>query len=549
MGSPHFDRPFILDVDASDYALGAELSQEDDNGDERPVYYGSRHLEKAERSYSATARETLAAVFGCEYFSQYLQGRKFILRSDHNPLVWLRSMKNPKRPYNGWIIRLEQFQYEIKYRPGRLHENADFNSRVRPTEEMLGQRSVSTQTGVLSEEVNMDEGAQKLTSDEAAEVEPSEHNIATITKRDGKRKIATITKRVNMDEGVQKFTSDEAAKVEPSEQNSATVTKRDGKRKIAAIVRDEEENRVNEDNLEGEEELLDEDVEIEAHDIENEDALSGEFLSRQQGRDEDIGPVMRRLQDPGGSVELTPRGERLWKLRASLLIQDGVLMRHYRFGAGREPIEQVVLPNAMKDLAMESMHDNMFAGHFGVKKTLTRVKLRYYWPGYMKDVEDWCRTCLVCQRRKHPPSKNVAPLQSINTGQGPFEQVALDIVKLPRTSRGNQYALVVEDYFSKWVEAFPLSRTVAPSVAQCIVNGWIARFGCPYTILSDQGSEFESELFKCVNETLEIHKLRTTTYHPRTDGMVERSNRTLIDVLSKYANTEPDWDLRLPLVL
>ena len=130
MGHPKFDREFILDVDASDYALGAELSQIEDNGDERPIYYASRHLEKAERSYSATARETLAAVFGCEHFSHYLQGKKFVLRTDHNPLVWLRAMKNPKRPYNGWIVRLEQFNYQVQYRPGKHHVNADFNSRM-----------------------------------------------------------------------------------------------------------------------------------------------------------------------------------------------------------------------------------------------------------------------------------------------------------------------------------------------------------------------------------------------------------------------------------
>jgi hypothetical protein len=108
---------------------------------------------------------------------------------------------------------------------------------------------------------------------------------------------------------------------------------------------------------------------------------------------------------------------------------------------------------------------------------------------------------------------------------------------------------VVEDFFSKWVEAFPLRRTVAPSVAQCVLNGWISRFGCPFTILSDQGSEFESNLFRSLNDMLQVKKLRTTTYHPRTDGMVERSNRTIVDILSKYGEGEADWDLKLPLVL
>ena len=120
---------------------------------------------------------------------------------------------------------------------------------------------------------------------------------------------------------------------------------------------------------------------------------------------------------------------------------------------------------------------------------------------------------------------------------------------MPLTKQRNQYLLVIEDYYSKWIEAFPLQRTVAPSVAQCVLNGWISRFGCPYSILSDQGPEFESKLFKSLNNMLQTKKLRTTTYHPRTDGMVERSNRTIINVLSKYAEGEADWDLKIPLVL
>ena len=155
----------------------------------------------------------------------------------------------------------------------------------------------------------------------------------------------------------------------------------------------------------------------------------------------------------------------------------------------------------------------------------------------------------MCQEGKSPPNKNIAPLTSIDTGQGPFEQIALDILKLPFTARHNQYLLVVEDFFSTWVEAFPLKRTAEPSVAQCILNGWVSRFGCPYTILTDQGPEFESNLFRCLNNMLQTRKLRTTTYHPRTDGMVERSNRTLIDIFSKYGEETPDWDLKLPLLL
>ena len=491
MGHPRTDREFVLDVDASDYALGVELSQADDQGDLRPIFYGSRHLEKSERAYSATARETLAAVFGCEYFREYLHGRKFKLRSDHNPLVWLRGMKEPKRPYSGWIMRLEQFEYKIEYRPGKDHQNADFNSRVRATEEQMGKVSVGVQTDVCTVKIEDDGVRDNPSFSPKGSCDP--------------RSVSTVVPTMD------------GVRDDPSDSTTAETQ---------------------------------EDITLGGGHSDDVQPPSRQLLSSQQELDDDIGPVMRRLNHTEPmDTQLTESGAQLWKLRKRLLIKDGLLVRCHRLHAGLDPIEQVVLPKCLQSMVMESLHDSPFAGHFGVKRTLARVQLRYYWPGYLKDVEDWCKSCVVCQQRKGPQSKNVAPLTSIHTGEGPFEQIALDILKLPLTERGNQYLVVIEDYFSKWVEAFPLERTVAPCVAQCIVNGWMARFGCPFTILSDQGSEFESRLFKSLSDMLQVNKLRTTTYHPRTDGMVERSNRTIIDVLSKYCDGEPDWDLKIPLVL
>ena len=503
MAHPRTDREFVLDVDASDYALGVELSQADENGDLRPIFYGSRHLEKSERAYSATARETLAAVFGCEYFREYLHGRKFVLRSDHNPLVWLRRMKEPKRPYSGWIIRLEQFEYKIVYRPGKDHTNADFNSRISSAEEQADQLSVGTQTEM---DVTVTNGGGKDDTTRTAAVSAS----IPLNNSECDREIS-LGSEMNQDS---KGVGDD-----PS--NAAAVNR----------VGDEQEV-VN----------LEEDASVG-------ESPSRQLLSSQQAEDKDIGPVIKKLCHPEEEVELTEKGMQLWKVRKRLFIKDGLLTRLHRLHAGLDPIEQVVLPACLKEMVLESLHDSPFCGHFGEKRTKVRVQLRYYWPGYLSDTEEWCRTCETCQQRKPPQSKNQAPLTSIDTGSGPFEQVALDILKLPLTARGNEYLLVVEDFFSKWVEAFPLQRTVAPSVAQCVLNGWISRFGCPYTILSDQGREFESKLFKSLSEMLQMKKLRTTTYHPRTDGMVERSNRTIIDVLSKYCEKEPDWDLKLPLVL
>ena len=530
MGHPRFDRDFIVDVDASDYALGAELSQLDNDGNERPIYFASRHLEKEERSYSATARETLAAVFGCEHFSHYLQGRKFVLRTDHNPLVWLRSMKNPKRPYSGWIIRLEQFNYSIQYRPGVKHTNADFNSRIEPSEEQLGKRSVGTQTkkqDISSRELN---NIANLHERKEIEAHTCAINLGMESIEDPQDTINSCDKFNN---DAHNCTINQNIEDEKDLDTNTKLLKENKNSKVHTFST----------NLEN----LSKSVVSEENDIEK---PSNGLLAKLQSEDEDVSPVIKRILDPTDHRnKLTTNGEKLWSMRENLVLRDGVLLRKHRFKAGLRPIEQIVLPVTLKRMALESLHDSEFAGHFGVKRTTARVRLRYYWPGYIKDIEDWCKSCLRCQQRKNPTNKNISPLMNIETGQGPFEHIALDILKLPRTTRGNNYLLVVEDYFTKWVEAFPMQRTIAPGVAQCLLNGWICRFGSPYTILSDQGSEFTSNLFKSLCIMIGSKKIRTTTYHPRTDGMVERKNRTLIDILSKYAEKEPEWDLRMPLVL
>ena len=559
MGHPDFSRPFVLDVDASDFALGAELSQEDDKGDLRPIYYASRHLEKSERNYSATARETLAAVFGCEYFRQYLQGRRFLLRTDHNPLVWLRGMREPKRPYSGWIVRLEQFDYQMQYRPGKDHVNADYNSRIRPIsdESGQGQISVGTQTEEPEDSAKGDLvfGHRVQTTGDAMPSEcnatpglslvnhvgsrlhttdqfPSECNSTPELESSGERNAAPEMTMHNH-ERCSLHTEDQV----PSECNSASTRECNS---IAVVELEDVQavTRVPSGSVST--------VDLQQVQTDAEE-LSPQILKSQQVDDADIGPVIQKLQ--GGDVALTRAGEQLWRVRKSLEVKEGLLIRRHKLKAGLQAIDQIVLPRCLREPVLECLHDSEFAGHFGEQKTLARVKLRYYWPGYMEDVGEWCKTCDVCQRRKNPKSRNVAPLTSIDAGKGPFEHIALDLLKLPLTERGNQYLLVIEDFFSKWIEAFPLQRTAAPSVAHCLLNGWIARFGCPYSILSDQGREFESRLFKALNKLLQCKKLRTTTYHPRTDGMVERSNRTVIDVLSKYGESEPNWDLHMPLAL
>ena len=121
---------FVLDTDASQHlSIGAVFSQLQPDGTERVIAYGSRSLNEHEKNYCATRLQMLALVTYMDHFRHYLLGRKFRLRTDHHSLVLLVSSKEPQGQVARWLERLQEYDYEIQHRPGRLHNNADALSR------------------------------------------------------------------------------------------------------------------------------------------------------------------------------------------------------------------------------------------------------------------------------------------------------------------------------------------------------------------------------------------------------------------------------------
>lgn len=114
----------------------------------------------------------------------------------------------------------------------------------------------------------------------------------------------------------------------------------------------------------------------------------------------------------------------------------------------------------------------------------------------------------------------------------PFERVASYILELPVTSKGNRYVLIVEDYFTKFVNLYGLPNQTAQSVAQCLFEDYVLIHGIPENLYSDHGRQFESEIVQRQCQLLGITKTRTAPYNPKSDGMVERLNRTLISQLA-----------------
>ena len=247
----------------------------------------------------------------------------------------------------------------------------------------------------------------------------------------------------------------------------------------------------------------------------------------------------------------SPELKAYWTLWDRLFIKEGVLMRReLKKGADVEPAPRLVAPVAKRKELMTLLHNHKMAGHLGTKKTYSRVKRRFYWPGCKRDVYHWCQKCHTCAMIKPGGEKKKAPLVQQLSG-APLERLAIDLVgPLPRTPRNAAYILVCSDYFTKFTEAYPLTSKNTQEVAEKLVTEWFCRYGVPRQLHSDQGKEFTSKVITDICQCLNIDKTRTTPYRPSSDGLVERNNRTLQQMLKAFVNqNRTDWDQALPYVM
>ena len=234
--------------------------------------------------------------------------------------------------------------------------------------------------------------------------------------------------------------------------------------------------------------------------------------------------------------------------------RNGLIYRKWRPKDNHEDdsrtVEQLVIPRKCRKVPLELAHDVPMGGHLGSKKTLDRLLSRFYWPGIIHDVSQHCKPCEACQKSGGRKSGKHAHLVSLPIIEEPFQRIAMDIVgPLIRSKSGNKFILVICDYSTRYPETVPLKNIEAETIAEEL-GKFFSRMGVPTEILTDQGSNFTSQLLKEVYRMLKIEPIRTSPYHPQTDGLVERFNSTLKSMLKKIAKDDPtEWDSWLPYLL
>ena len=400
---PDFNKEFLIFTDASNYGIGAVLSQIQD-GNEVVIAYSSRHLNTAERNYSAIEREALAIVYGIKRYRHYLQDEKFEIISDHRPLQWLETHKDEKSRLGRWAIELAAVKYKITYKPGKEHGNADFFSRIRA----VSAEERTDFTDNLIEEQRKDETCSKITR--------------------------------YLTEG---------------------------------ILSEEDET-----------------------------------------------------ENPEWIKEIN-----LFHFKQGILRRDFLPSSKNR---RRFTQQQTVVPYSLRKNIIKEYHASLLAGHLAFLRTYLRIRDKYYWPKMLHDIKAYCRSCEVCALQRRVVTR--AFLNPSEIATAPFEVIGMDFLGpiQPESPNGNKYVLVMTDAFTKWTEVVALPNQTAETTCRALMDKIVLYHGPPKIIVTDRGSNFTSQLFNNLCKELRTKHKTTTAYHPQSNGMTERFNKTVVEMIRKY---------------
>ena len=396
---------FILDVDGCDTGIGAVLIQIQE-GRERVIAYASRSLNKAESNYCITEKELLAVRYFIEYFRQYLLGRRFKVRSDHQALVWLFRLKEPRGKIARWFEILSQYDFSIEYRPGVKQGHCDALSRCNNPKDC-----------------------------ECSEVDTNEPLKCGPCKKCRKRAddmmLSNTSKRVDAEDKTvaaeSKMLAIKAVEVVDGQEPSTSTRENNSKEPVVRIGKD---------------------------------------MRMAQLQDTDISPILNAKEEnkKPSSREMQKASaatRHYWIYWDSLFMKDGVLVKSFKKKDGTGDFQQVIIPEQMKSDILYQMHDSLLAGHMGTKKTKEKLLQRFYWFNLKEEVNRYIRSCDTCARNKRRVKAPKAPIGSLVAGE-PWDILATDYVgPLPVTPRGNKYILVMTDHFTKFVEVIAVPDQTA----------------------------------------------------------------------------------------
>lgn len=460
--------PFILHTDACRDGLGAALYQEQE-GRVRAIAYASRGLSKSEQNYPTHKLEFLALKWAvCEKFSDYLYGSSFTVLTDNNPLTYVLTTAKLDAAGHRWLAALSTYHFTVKYRAGHANRDADGLSR-RPKDPPEEDETY------VKEKARIDDMKKRLF---ATQNELDHETFSALCQR---HSVSFQT-----EPHCPELLIAESLAIHPTSLPDAFG-----------------------------EDILPSMTDADWCQAQRADPSISRVIALLEGG---VRPSLRETNFEPPEVKVLLKE---WK---KLVLNDGVLYRKHN--DNDSSVYQLVLPPPFRERALLGVHDEV--GHLGFERALHLARARFYWPKMAKSVEDKCKKCPRCLRRKAATQK-AAPLENIHATY-PLELVCMDYLSIEPDNRDTRNVLVLTDHFTKFAIAVPTRDQKAKTIAKALWEHLIVPYGFPSRLLSDQGRDFESRTIKELSALIGADKIRTTPYHPRGNP-VERFNRTLLDML------------------
>ena len=559
---PKLGKRYILDTDASAYQLGCVLLQEQDDNEFRPVGYWSYSLNPAERNYSATERECYAVVWAITSLRPYIEGTKFNVRTDHDALRWLMSLTDSSGRLTRWRLRLAEFDFQIEYRPGRVHQVPDALSRLITPRVPQNEIDDDVPTFDVTRDTEIKGGR---TPEDARAKDASDPKRAATSVL-----VTTRSRRTTPDtpETISKSTPprrSERIRTGVIHANDLTNpdTNQPPANESAPVSTANDYAATNNDPIDNE------DTNGDHHS--NDDTTAMPELTNDEWDDlDDVDPYDLSRVDPNtepsdltaiAPIDLpTPISidELLDAQRSDSFCQsiqarqthgrqgtffdddDGVLRRQH---PSIPTLTQLVVPQSIRPRLLTLTHHSLLAGHPGQNRMFYTLRETYYWPHMAADIAATVRNCRHCARNRVRLRRHLHRLKLFPATR-PLESVAIDILgPLTKTKSGKRFLLVITDRFTKLTQVVALRTINAYHVAVAFCEAWIFKYGPPKTLLSDNGKQFTSKFFQSVCRLLGLSNIFTSAYHPQTNGQTERYNRTVLAMIRNFVNdNQDDWD-------
>ncbi len=551
---PKFDRPFIVAVDAScgeDGGFGACLAQLDEHGQEVPLAYASKALDKAEKNYGITNCEAAAMMWALRKWRHYIQGSTVIVLTDHSAVTSLRdpSKTFTNRRLANYAIELGDLDVVISHRAGRVHYTPDWLSRcVYEKDPEILKNMYSMLVGdvaTVARKVGIPK--QDILFDPEVQAARLQHNVRSSIIKDETDKAGNQIMSV-------------AAFVKALDSNDrATTSKLPGEQYEATRLNEYYEmicTLGDHPSWDFTRILKSQQTDLFASGMlhylttgELPHGIAANLVERDDDYDDGENEGDELVNESQQNAKSRLVAESIMLMAPHFTVSSsGLLLKltqkkgnhHQQLAKELELRQQVYIPQSDTELQGDIVNDmHMAMGHPGVIKTYQLLLDRFTWGGMYTSTVRHVKLCTTCQYHAYKPPK--APIQGHTEADHAGQKIALDVIHLPNVN-GFQYALTAVDVFSRWGFLVPLKKIESEDIVDALRHRILpGGMGKPQVYIIDGGAEFKKQLRQAV-AAWAGHSRVHAPHHHQSAGLIEIFNKTIKKKMSLLTHgTKATW--------